>query len=41
MTSLRWQAAQRGTDEYALATTLLEVIAKDNLYDAIIDEMAA
>lgn len=38
MTSLRWQAAQRGIDEARLACQLLEVIAHDNLYAAIIDD---
>jgi hypothetical protein len=35
---LRQHAALRGTSEIGLAATLLEAVAQDSLYDAVLDE---
>ena len=40
MSRLRQRAEAMGTTEAAMATTLLEVIAQDDLYDAVLDTEA-
>jgi hypothetical protein len=40
MSRLRQQAEAMGVNEAALVTNLIEVIAQDDLYDAVLDPKA-